>query len=299
MTFVLIASAAISLLAVGVIGWYSRPAGRTRAAHHVARTVDLGLDPDVERSVAARLSRREVMGGVGGLVTMWGTVGLLAATTDVLEAAFAPLLVAVGYLLGHAVGYGVVAWDESRRPAAAGPRIARASSPGHGDYVARHERWGAWAAAGVATLVAAGFVVLDLVLGVPEMPWPLVVATAVLPWLAIGLDEALARRLLDRRQVASTTLELAWDDAMRARTLRDMVTVPLVLGLYLPLVLTGVIADASEGGWPANPMVGITSGVFLGVLGGACLMGAISMALTPQRHFRTRLWPRPVEQVAR
>lgn len=297
--FVLIASVAISLFAVGVIGWYSRSAGRTRAAHHVARTVDLGLDPAVERSVAARLARREVVGGVGGLVTMWGTVGLLAVTTDVLEAGFAPLLVAVGYLLGHAVGYGAVAWDESRRPAPPGPRLARASTPQHGDYVARHERWGAWAAAGVATVVAAGFAALDVGVGVPGMPWPLVAATAVLPWLAIALDEVLARRLLDRRQVASTTLELAWDDAMRARTLRDMVTVPLVLGLYMPLVLTGVIADASEGGWPANPMVGITSGVFFGLLGGACVMAAISMAVVPQRHFRTRLWPRPVEQVAR
>src|SRR5690606_28175077 len=130
-------------------------------------------------------------------------------------------------------------------------------------------------------------------------PWGLVVTTAALPWVAIAVDEVLARRLLDRRQVASSSLELAWDDAMRARTLRDMVTVPLMLGLYLPLILTGVVSDAVEGRWPNDPMVAVAAAIFLGVLGGAALMGGVSMALAPQRHFRVRLWPRtPAEQAA-
>jgi hypothetical protein len=294
MDMALVVATLISAFGLGVILWFARPAGRTRAAHQVARKVDLSLDPVVEQTVAGRLARREQAGAVGGMVVMWGTVAALAGAADAVEDDLTPLFAALAYLVGHAVGYGVVAWHETRRPAPEGPRVARASTPTHDDYVARHERWGAWVVAGAATCLAVGLVMVEQTgaLGSATVPWALAAVTAVLPWVAIAVDELLARRLLDRRQVAATPLELAWDDALRARTLRDMITVPLSLGVFLPLLLAGVMGDAAEGGWPANPMVGVTSGVFVLVIAGAGVMVLVSAVLNPHRHFRDRLWPR-------
>lgn len=294
MTITLVVAGLISVFGVGMLLRFARPDGRTGAAHRLARKVDLSLDPSVEQAVADRLARRERAGVVGGLLVMWAAVVTLGRAAEAVQEGLAPLFVALAYLLGHAVGYGVVAWHETRRPPGDGPRVARASTPTHDDYVARHERWGAWVVAGAATCLAVALVMVEQTgaFGSAAVPWALAAATAVLPWVAIAVDELLARRLLDRRQVAATPLELAWDDALRARTLRDMVTVPLVLGLSLPLVLAGVMGDAAEGGWPANPMVGVTSGVFMLILGGAIVLGLVSAALNPHRHFRSRLWPR-------
>lgn len=130
----------------------------------------------------------------------------------------APLGIAVAYFAGHALGHGLVAWREtSRATPAGGPRIARTSTPRHTDYVARHERWGGWGLAGAAIAIAVGLVVVDAAgVDLDALPWVLLVATGVVPVLVMAGYEVAAARLLRRRQVAATTLDLAWDDALRA-----------------------------------------------------------------------------------
>lgn len=290
-----------TLLGGGVAAWYSRPGPRERAAHQLARKIDLALDDDVAPAVTGRLGRRLSVGGAGGALTTVVAVALLALGGDAVFAGFGPLVVVAAYFAGHAAGYGVVAWREAGRPVPPGPRLARASSPTHDDYVARLERWGAWGAAGLSTLVALAVLVVDRtgVLDLGPVPWGLVLATGVLPWVAVGLDEVLARRLLDRRQVAGSSLELAWDDALRAQTLRDMVTVVIMVGFYLPIALLSRLGELADGGWPENPVVGVTSGAVFMLLGVGCVVALVSVVQVPERHFRTRLWPRPVEQVAR
>lgn len=290
-------AAVFSLLGVGIAAWYTGGAARTRAAHQLARKVDLALDPPMEAAVAARLGRRLQVGALAGAVGVWVTLAVLAPVGATSPAGYGPLFVVAGYFVGHAAGFWLVAWYETHRPVPPGPRLARASSPTHDDYVARYERWGAWGAAVFATLLALAVLVADrtgaLDLGV--VPWGLVVATATLPWVAIVADEVVARRLLDRRQVAGSQLELAWDDALRAQTLRDMVLVPIVAGVYLPIALLGRLGEAAEGGWPANPVVGLTSGLVLAIFVAGFVLAMISVARGPERHFRTRLWGEAAE----
>lgn len=283
---------AFSLIGLGTALWYSRPGPRARAAHRLARKVNLELAAATESVVAARLGLRNRVGGLVAAVGAWVTIGVLAPASTADELGYGPLFVVMGYFVGHAIGYGAVAWYETRQPVPAGPRLARASSPTHDDYVTRLERWGAWGAAGVATTIALAVTVTDRsgVLDLGPVPWGLVVATATLPWLAVLADEYLARRLLDRRQVAASQLELAWDDALRAQTLRDMVTVPIVAGLYLPIALLGQIGDSADGGWPANPIVGLTAGLLMFLFLGGSILALVSIALRPEGHFRTRLW---------
>ena len=274
--------------------WYALPSGRKRSAHAFARRVDLALDPTVEAAVTARLVRTGRVGllsGVGaGIVTAW----TLDATAGVLESPYAILAVLAGFFAGNAVGSGALGWWEARRPVPAdAPRIARAETPTHADYVAGHERWGAWGAAAVSALLAAGLAMIDSTgfIELGDLPVGLMLGAVLVPAAAAGVEELVARRLIDRRQVAATPLELAWDDALRAHTLRDMITVPLVAGIWAPFLVLSVISDGLEGGWPANQGVGLVSGLVLILLLAAGGMGVVSIALRPARHFRSRLWP--------
>ncbi len=270
--------------------FHASPGGRRSTAERYARTVDLDLG-ELRGVVERRLARREVAGAVGGVLGAWVTVGGLVAAG--LPGSWVAALAAIGFLAGAAVAYAGVAWRDSGGPLADGPRIARATAPEHGDYVARHERWGAWVAAGAATLVAVGLAAVDAagVLDLGEVPLGLAAATAVLPWVAVGLDAAVARRLLDRPQVATSTHELAWDDALRARTLRDLVGVVITVAVVMPVMLASVVAEGLPGGWPENPAVGVVMGLIAAILGAAGVMTVVSLALQPGRHVRTRLWP--------
>lgn len=284
---------AVLLLTLVQLAPYVRARDRLAAADRLARSVDLGLDPAVADVVAARLVRRERAGALGGLVlslpVAWWASGALGSD----GAASGFLLVAVGLLAGRAIGCALVSWRESARREPGGARVARASTPAHGDYVARHERWGSWGMAAVAVLLGLGLPVLDRV-GLVELgaiPGALVVLCVVAPPVAVLLDELVARWLLGRPQVARSQVELAWDDALRARTLRDMVTVTIVVAAYAPLGLLAAVGESLEGGWPANPAIGVVNGLALLLLVGMGVMGATSIALRPQRHFRRALWP--------
>lgn len=288
-----IAPAAVVLVTLAQLAPYLRPRDRSVAADRLARSVDLALDGTVEDAVATRLVRRERAGALGSLL-LGLPVGLWAARPDATSGAETGLLlVVVSLLAGRAIGCAIVSWVESARRESAGPRVARASTPSHGDYVARHERWGSWVMAGVAVLLGLGLAALGRA-GVVEsaaIPGGLVALCVVAPPAAVLLDELAARWLLNRPQVARSQVELAWDDALRARTLRDMITVTLVVGAYAPLALLATVGAGLEGGWPANAAVGVVDGLVLLLLAGLAVMGVTSLVLRPQRHFRRVLWP--------
>ncbi|MCL3861416.1 hypothetical protein [Actinotalea sp. K2] len=284
--------------AVIMIVLYSRGASRAARAHRFARTVDLALDETNEPAVTRRLARRERAGAIGVIVAVWSVAAWLYVGTDLFERiTYAPFLVVAAVFAGHATGNGVVAWRESTRPtASAGPRIARASTPTHADYVPGYERWSTWVLAGASALLAAAAALVDRtgLLDLGEVPAGLLVLCGVVPAAVVVVDELLAHRLVQQRQVATTSLELAWDDALRARTLRDLTTLSLFVGAAGPVVLSGVISDGLEGGWPANPAVGVTLAVLPIILVAGAVMTVVSLVSNPQRHFRQRLWPAPV-----
>lgn len=289
--FVLVAVVAITLV---VLARLSTPALRRTAAHAYARKVNLQLDAALEDAVASRLARRQAAGVVTGAVLALVLAPVLRPGEEPAGAPWvSPLVVFLAFFLGTALGSAGVAWYESSRPLPPGPRLARATVPGHGDYVPRIERWGAWVMAAVSPAVAGGLMALDgaglVELG--DLPVPLVVAAVVAPALAVLADELSARWLLARRQVAGSTLELAWDDALRAKTLRDTVTVAVVTGAWAPLALVGSIAEELEGGWPANPAVGVVNGVGLVLMAALLVAGVASLVLRPEGHFRRTLWP--------
>ena len=290
---------AVFFTVVGIAGAErARRSEGSRAALALARAVDLPLEPSVEPVVRRRLGRREVAGAVGGLLLVWAAAVWWEVGPPRWDApdavSLGPMVVALAFFVGHATGLAAVAWAESVRPVGpAGPRVARLSAPVVADYVARHERWGAWALAALAPLLAVLTRVVEVTgaadVGAP--PWSVLVVAAVLPAVVTGLGELAARRLVAGPQPAGHPLELAWDDALRARTLRDLVTAGLVVGAVATFAVLGLVSSSAPGGWPENPVVGVVSGLALVLLLAAVVMAVVSWTLRPQRHVRTRLWP--------
>lgn len=289
----------VSAVALGSLVPYLSRRGRSAAAHRFARSVDLHLPSTLVPVIGRRLAVREVAGVGAGLLLGWIGIAVLAGTAGTGTRNVLLVVVVLNYLLGHAAGYGAIAWREATRPVAAdGPRVARATVAVQADYVAPLERIGARWIAAASALVAVGVVLADrsgwLVL--QPLPGAWVGVAVVLPAALVLAYELVAARLLREPQPARSTLELAWDDAMRARTLRDMLTVPMLVGAYAPVALLAVIGDRIDGSWPRSLAFEVVHGaIFLIVLGLGALALA-SLAVRPHRHFRARLWPTPVGQ---
>ncbi len=288
--FLIFAGMAAAMAAFRWLSWEGA-ARSARQADAYARTVDLALDPALAPAVTRRLQRRERAGALGVLVGGVAVAGAMAPFADE-TGAYQVLGVMLGMLAGHAMGQGLAAWREVSRPAPVGTRVARVTVPMHADYVAPHERLGAWVTAGVGVVVGAVFLLAPRPPALTgALPVGLAVVAVVLPPLAVLLDEAVARRLLDRPQVAASTTELAWDDALRARALRDLVSVPLSTGFFAAVSVLGVAGDGLTGGWPANRAVGLVSGAYLLLIVAGAVMAVVTEASRPRQHFRRRLWP--------
>lgn len=290
--------ALIGLTVAGLVAlaWYSRRPGARSAAHTFARKVDLALDRSREVEVGRRIARREQAGIVGGLLVAAATTLALGVRPPQDETGrFAVFLLLLAFFAGRAAGCGVVAWYESMRPVdLSHPRIARTSSPDLSDYVPGYERIGARVIAGVALAVAFVVVLLEPsgVGDLAPIPVGLALAAGVGPPIVCLVGEVVARRLLLQRQVATSTLDLAWDDALRARTLRDVTSVAIAAGCYAPLILLGVAGSGFPDGWPANTAVGVVDVLVVALLVGMVAMAVVSLVRRPEAHVRRQLWPR-------
>jgi hypothetical protein len=289
-----------ALLALVVPTVRGFPQVRRRALERFARRVDLPLPDGSRDELAGRLTGRNLsaeLGACAGLVAaglaawVFELPGSLPASGDLGQPLWA-LVVAGAALAGGALGAGTYgARLATRRREAGGPRIARPTAPMLADYVPPLERHGARATALAPTVLLVVGSLLAWVSGVVPVDAivsPVAVAAAVVALAALGAGELAGRRLLDQPQVAGTTLELAWSDAIRARILRDVTTAPLAIGTYASfgvlLAATGTIDDPVV----ANAVAGVLGLTVVG-LG---VTAVVSAASHPQRHFRRRLWPR-------
>jgi hypothetical protein len=297
----------LAVLAVGQLieAWPGR-AAMAHARRH-ARRINLELSGEQAGVVARRLGMRARVGALGSLVgvlvvwapgAVWGVGPFADPSSGARSAAgdatsyLGPIAAMVAFFVGRSVGSAAVAWSEALRPPLPrGPRVARASRPGVGDYVAPVERVGSWLVVAVDAVLVLVLIALRGPVGLPTLPVGLTVAVVIAPAAAVALQEWLAARLVAAPQITTSSTALAWDDAMRAVTLRDVVTVTLAIGLTGPFVLLGVLSSGLTGGWPENPAVGVVDALFVALLVPAAVIALVSTALAPWRHFRRRLWP--------
>ncbi|RUR01900.1 hypothetical protein [Labedella endophytica] len=296
--YVLIGAALI--VAAAPYGFARTETARRKAVDRLAKRIDLAVptSPIEDERVGLRLAVRErfiaVGGGIGLIVAILAALFLPAFGRN----DFTVLGIFLIALTGIGVGAGLSALRTTRELPSDVPRIARLSSPTIHDYLIPIEYRG-----------AIGAVVLGVVVTIATLPlgftWdqailPIAVAAAAVVALVAAL--LLARSILDRGQRAGSVLELAWDDAIRAIALRDLMSVPLALGFASALVpLVTLISDVrlvqpydSPGNMLALGAMGLV-GLFAFV---GMILAIVALASNPQRHYRRRLWATPAGNTA-
>lgn len=264
------------------------PAYRDGAAARFGRSVGLALPDSLEKQVSARLTVRLRGATIGAALA---TVAMLLLVHNGIPVAsdhnFSSFIIVGGAFVGVAVGAGVASALRGRFSADDRVRVARAQAVEMPDYVAPFEL----VSTRVGVALAAVAVPVAAVLGAESGLVSLAAALTVVAVFALVLFEVASRHVVRRGQPVGTQAELAWDDAIRASLLRDLITAPLALGLYALFIagvcLSGVLADAL-GGYAGL----IAQTAILLVLLAVAFAGAVySIVSKPQRHVLRRLWP--------
>lgn len=272
---------------------------RSKLNQH-AEQVGLPLPEHLEPPVVARIRRRQrgmVIGGTSGIV--------LAALIYVIF--FDNNDGAVGFLVLFVAAMGTAfggAWAIiSRRPTVqiARPVIARMRSVQFSDYLTRGERFGLWA---VPVVLIVGVVVGGVILlQLPNtqqagaiLTGSIVAVLALITWT--GSLYAL-QKVLDAPARSETELELAWDDAERADSLRQVANMTIVVAGTSLLFWLMFIGDAlTRDGFYRNyesltMILGVVSLLVYGALFVVLIAGPLkAWASGARRGYEQRqLWP--------
>jgi len=268
----------VILGALTLVPAYARYAAQRRA-YRLGITLPSNLEAEVEHRLMAR-QRGAAIGGI--LLTALAAVAFqweLGVDNDSEQTG---LFIVGAAFAGIGIGASVAAL--AGRPAAdpGRVRVARSNAVTVRDYVAPLELVGARAVVTVAVVVLIVGAVLAAT-GSDIGLYP-IAFFAVFGAISLAVFEIVSRRIVGRPQPAGSTAELVWDDAVRASTLRDLVTAPLALGAYCLIFgvfgVTGTDAPVL--------VVTIVGGIFLAALVGAAI---VTMATRPDGYFLRRLWP--------
>lgn len=255
------------------------------APKSMAKQFGLPLDESTLAYVESRASSA-AWGAAGGIVAGALTVLLLGLaydfSLDIVTALVIVPMVLAGYAVGAALG------SLRTLPKAEGPRFARLSRPHVRDYVSGVERALTYIAVGggliASAIVLAGAAWGDLGYG------PAAQLTLAAPIVAVVLligAELGARWLTLQPQYASSSLELAWDDALRARTCRYFFYAAGAGGVAAAITALGgdntVIA-------PDRLWVGLQGIALVVMLSCVVIAAVVLVVVKPGQHFHRRLW---------
>lgn len=286
-------------IAVGVVGLLlPLSAGyRARLVDRLGDQARLEVPGRYREAFEMRETRRMRAGGVGIILTGLVIIGLSLAGVErgTLDGwVLFSLMVVLGTMCLAAVE---IWWPSAPVD---GPRAARMTSPGLGDYLPPLVR------RGYAVLVAVGFALTAgaLLLGLSgwfdqgtlwRSPLPLVLVA--LPVLT-GLTWVAVRRILDAPQPARDETELYWQDVIRSSTLASLLVPTAVVALLgvlavgLALDYAASVAAAEIGVGPSWTAALLVAGYVLPIA-----LVAVLLVLTAGRfggtevaHMRDRLW---------
>lgn len=259
--------------------------GRWRALRHAQRMA-VGLPAHLERSVSRRLMARDRGASLGGII--FTALAILAFHFEVGvsdDSNLTALFVLGALFAGVGAGAAVTALLATNRLPAEQPRVARSGAVTVSDYLAPLELVGARLVVAVAVVA----LVLSSVVSIPGADGSrfAVAFFAIFGAIALAMFEVASRRIVDRPQPAGSTAELVWDDAIRASSLRDLVTAPLALGSYCLIFGALDIAEGSSNSGATVVAYTVAATFALALI----VAGIVSVATRPQQHFKGRLWP--------
>lgn len=228
---------AMCVALVVVVVWAYRPTSGYRRAVRWAERTGLPFEPSsLRRSIVARFRLTEIAEGWAGIAT--GAVSLAFLATPVGASPLYVLIVVLPtFLVSRLIAACVVSLRERLfHPAPDAPRVARIRTMRTSDYLGPVRRAVTW----ILAAAAGGFVVALVVVGSSGVrntaAWISAAAALTCALSACAVLPLLERAVLRTPQPASDTVELAWDDALRADALvniRLSVAVACVLGIAL------------------------------------------------------------------
>jgi hypothetical protein len=271
---------AVVVVVGALVAFLPRSAARqARTLTSAARDSGLALTSEVEPLVLRRSRRAErysvLLAVVGWVAAVWSP---LTHGSPVTGLWFILSSMALGGALGAAVAALVDAHGASRPD---WPRLARTRVVAIADYLPALERRSG-AIALLAIALGAGCCSLA---GVHD---PIVlIDIPVLVGLSALVPLMWGRYLVSRPQHARTTVDLAWDDALRAKNLRALFEAAPTAGLYGALAMIFAVSEqsGSGAGWGISVFfVAMLPPVLL-------LVVRTTTNLRAGRYYLRRLWP--------
>jgi len=254
----------------------------------------LAIPPENEAAVGARLGLRERINAVGcylGAAAGW----IIGLPRDTIDPSPQFLFALAGGLAGVAVAIAATSRLLATSASPDRPLFARSTSVSLRDYSSGFERNGTRVVVALSVVALAALLVVattaDASLRSFSTPAMIFVAAAV---ASLALFEVRGRQIVARGQRASSESELAFDDALRAREMTDLVVPALVFGIYgttfavvdIIIVLTSFPPDS------------VLRPILLAVIAIAIVCGFIAKAIQPQQHYLRALWPKGQPSVA-
>jgi hypothetical protein len=151
-------------------------------------------------------------------------------------------------------------------------------------------------------VVAIGLFVGDCWLAAADSPEYLSIVSGVLVGasiVALVVYQVIARRAVSRGALVGTSLELAWDDALRSYALVNLSAMVAVIALY-SLVAYDTVAIIATPHVASQTIFGVYVGLLPIAAGvGILVLIAVTTSIHSRQHFLRKLWPSlapPVEK---
>ena len=273
----LLAGYAVVVLVVGLL-LSRRRAGAERAVDKAANAAGLGVTPEIRPLLLRRIRIMRVGDLIGAAVGLALAALLVTLRTEIPVQTWAVQgTIVAGGAAGGLIG-GLVATHGLPAP---GRRVARDRAVRVADYISPIERAGAL----IGMLLTALFGVLSLTLGSADARVAVATGVAVAGWLGF---ELVARLLIARPQSADSALQLAWDDALRADSVRRLAGASGAVSLLSLLTATWFETHALL---PADEADGVVLAILVGVVAVLVVLRLSPVRTGLGRYFRDRLWP--------
>jgi hypothetical protein len=255
--------------------------GRAKNLRRFSRHVPLPLTDAAAATISRRLRRETVGAALGCVPALLVAFALAIWSPELLNSASGSTIIPL-MIAGAALGIAIASTTSLGVPNPDAPRVARTTVPQITDYISA-----GWIVASSALCVP-GLLFAALSLPSAQSDTPLVLTTIAIVGagiLTLALCVALSRHLLTAPQPAYDSLELAWDDAVRAHAFRSLWTAPLAMGLiaaYLAISLS---------------LPGAQSPPILEFILAITVVQALLQLSRPGKRFRQRLWPALATQI--
>jgi hypothetical protein len=282
---------AIGLILIMAIAWLVGRSQQKNAVQRFSRKFGLELPEGMEPVIRVGVMARHTGALVGTIITeVVAVIVLLVFPGFQLLATWWALFAA--YLVGAGIGSALAILLAERKREQGVVRVARSSAVVVKDYVSPYQSVLARFSVLVAILAFAG----DVWLTISNSRDFLSIVSGVLVGLSLltlVVYEFVSRRLVSKGALAGTTLELAWDDALRAYAVSNLCMMVALIALYSLIGYdTLLVQDNPNSHAYGEPLFSVYTGLFpIAATVAILTLVTLSTRVRSRQHFLRRLWP--------